>query len=174
MGNLRQLAVKLQVHEVDVVSLRHELAAKVRFDAMPGELFTGTVLEIAPQSTTASQAQAQGTATTGQAGVATFEVKILIAEQDERIRPGMSARVQVVCDSVQGVPTVSMAGLRTRGDETFLLVPSAEGKPEPDERPVTLGLRGSSVVEVKEGAAAGDRYLIRKAKTEFNLNEQRG
>jgi HlyD family secretion protein len=169
VGNLRQLTVRLQVHEVDVVNLRTDLEAKIRFDAMPGEVFGGKVLEIAPQSTTASQEQAQGRAGATQAGVATFEVKVLISGEDERIRPGMSARVQVVCDSVKAVPTVTLAGLRTRGDATFLLVPSAEGKPEPDERPVTLGLRGASVVEVKDGAAEGDRYLIKKPKTEFVL-----
>ena len=173
VGNLQQLTVKLQVHEVDVVNLKTDLEAKLRFDALPGEVFAGKVLEIAPQSTTASQEQAQGRTATGQAGVATFEVKVLVVERDERIRPGMSARVQVVCDRAEGVPTVTLAGLRSRGDETFILVPSAEGKPEPDERGVQLGLRGASVVEVKEGAAVGDTYLVKRPKTEFVLNQER-
>lgn len=173
IGNLEQLTVKLQVHEVDVISLKTDLEAKLRFDSLPGEVFNGKVIEIAPQSTTASQEQAQGRTGTGQAGVATFEVKVLVAERDERIRPGMSARVQVVCDKAEGVPTVTLAGLRSHGDATFILVPSAEGKPEPDEREVKLGLRGASMVEVKEGAAVGDTYLVRRPKTEFVLNQER-
>lgn len=170
IGDTSSLVVKLQVHEVDVVSLKVGLPAKIRFDAIQGEVFEGTVHEIAPQSTAVNAEQAAGRAEgPAQAGVATFEAKILVDSADDRIRPGMSAGVTVICDSVSGVPTVSLAALHSEEDETFVFTSVPADGEEPTRQPVELGMRGASVVEIKSGLQPGDQYLVKKPETKFDL-----
>ncbi|MBD3175736.1 MAG: HlyD family efflux transporter periplasmic adaptor subunit [Armatimonadia bacterium] len=170
VGDTSRLVVKLQVHEVDVVNLRTGLAAEIRFDAIQGEVFDGTVLEIAPQSTAVSQEQAAGrTEGPAQAGVVTFEVKIVVDSGDGRIRPGMSAGVKVICDSVSDVPTVTLAALHSEDDQTYVLTSIPPEGGEPVRQEVELGMRGASIVEIESGLQAGDTYLIKKPETTFEF-----
>ncbi len=189
VGDTSKLIVKLEVHEVDVVHLSTGMTAQLRFDAFQGEVFPGSVYEIAPQSTAASAAQLSGQETPSTAS--TFTVKVALDEPDERIRSGMSARVTVVCETAEGVPAVPMAALKTEDEKTFVLVPPADAKPipspmpgmpemplapgqEPDKREVELGLRGSTMVEIRSGLEAGETILLKRPDTKFDIMKQGG
>lgn len=171
IGDVSALVVTLQVHEVDVINLRTGLAADVRLDAIPEETFAGEVFEIAPQSTVAGQQQAAGRAAAGAAtgGVATYRVRVKLTQHDPRILAGMSARVKVVCDRAEGVPAVTLAALRSEEDTTYVFVPGPTPTAKPEHRAVTLGLRGQSMVEIKSGIEIGERYLVKRPKTEFDI-----
>jgi len=172
VGDTSQLVVRLEAHEVDVVNLSVGLPAEIQFDSVQGETFAGTVQEIAPQSSAINQEQAAGRTGGTQASVVTYQVKVSLKEQDERLRPGMSARVKVICQRVEQVPTVTIAALRSKDDRTFVLAPPEVPGGEPVERTVELGVRGASTVEVKAGLEVGDTYLIRKPETKFDIRKQ--
>ncbi len=44
------MLVKLEINEVDVAQLTEGTPAKVRVDALPGEVFDGTVTKVARQA----------------------------------------------------------------------------------------------------------------------------
>jgi len=191
VGDISKLIVKLEVHEVDVVHLAPGMEAELRFDAFQGEVFAGSVYEIAPQSTAASSAQLTGQEGASSASTSTYTVKVALDDTDERIRSGMSARVTVVWATAEGVPAVPMAALKTENEKTFVLVPPADARPmpspvpgmpemplspgqEPDKREVELGLRGSTMVEITSGLEEGETILLKRPDTKFDIMKQGG
>lgn len=81
------LRVLLNVNEIDVAKMTEGMSAKVSVDALPGEVFTGTVKRIAPTSLGTSDGAA-----VGQNTVVKYEVEILLAKAESRLRSGMSAK----------------------------------------------------------------------------------
>jgi multidrug resistance efflux pump len=80
--DLSKLRVEVNISDTDVARVRDGQAAEVRVDAIPGKVFTGNVIFIAPTATVT------GT-------IRTFLVRIELTEQ-EGLRSGMSARVAII------------------------------------------------------------------------------
>lgn len=103
MANLQEVQVRTLVDETDIGKIQPGLAARVTVDAYPNQPFQGTVLKIEPQSTTNQN-------------VTMFPVLIRIANDDERLKPGMNASVQIQVAARQNVLAIPNAALRTQRD----------------------------------------------------------
>jgi HlyD family secretion protein len=154
IADLGQMQVKVQVNEVDVTRLRVGQRALIELDASRGATLPGRVIAVAPASAGAANAAGQGGGGQGGGGggIVKFEVKIDIARADRRLRPGMSANVDIITDERRGVlvlplEAVDLAASRVQrriGDRAV-------------DTPVKLGLRGDSQVEIRSGLREGDR-----------------
>lgn len=87
VGNLAQMEVLAEIDENDVVLVDIGDTAKIEVDAIPDTTLKGIVSEIAHTATT------RGLGT--QEEVINFEVKIAITDNHEKLRPGMSATVDI-------------------------------------------------------------------------------
>jgi macrolide-specific efflux system membrane fusion protein len=130
-----------QVSENDVVQLKKDQAAAIVLGS-GGSAFAGKVSTIAQSSTTAS-------------GVQKYLVLITTDKLPSAARIGMTATVTVTIDSKTGVLNVSPSALTTVGPLTTVTVIDSKGNAV--VTPVTLGLVGTSRVEVVSGLKAGDR-----------------
>jgi HlyD family secretion protein len=95
VANLDALEARVDVNENDVVNVKVGDPVRIRVDAYPGHEFHGEVKRIASTATV----QNQGT----QQEVTNFEVRVQILEPDRKIRPGMSASVEIETQTVHGV-----------------------------------------------------------------------
>lgn len=109
VANLDDMEVRVNVNENDVVNVKVGDRARITIDAYPARRFTGVVKEIA------SAARTTGMNT--QEEVTNFQVKIRIADKDVRLRPGMSATVDIETQTVAGVVAVPIQSVTVRSRE---------------------------------------------------------
>ncbi|MFM7321064.1 MAG: efflux RND transporter periplasmic adaptor subunit [Armatimonadota bacterium] len=159
IADLSRMQVKVNVNEVDVVRLRRGLPVDIRVDGISGRTYRGRVASIAPASLASSQ---PGTTTTSGAGganaVVRFEVKVAVENGDARLRPGMSASVDIILDRKTRTTILPAEALRP-GDKVVVVTGDAKS-PVRTERSVKVGLRNEVSVEVLEGLRSGDRVEV--------------
>jgi HlyD family secretion protein len=109
VGNLDALEARVDVNENDVVNVKVADPVRIRIDAYPGHEFRGEVKRIASTATV----QNQGT----QQEVTNFEVRVQILHPDRKIRPGMSASVEIETQTVHGVVSVPIQSVTVRSKD---------------------------------------------------------
>ncbi len=152
--------VEVAVPERWIQSIERGAPATIRFDAIPGETFPGTVSEV-------------GISVDDQA--ATFPVTITLAKEDKRIRSGIAAKVTLKFgkageEAAVRVPPKAV-GEDLEGRFVFVAMPKEAGFAEVERRKVSVGEIGANGLEIKSGVKAGD-YLV-TAGLRFLKNGQR-
>jgi HlyD family secretion protein len=101
--DLRKMEVHTNVAESDIGRLKPEMRVSFTVDAYPGEPFRGKIRDIrnAPQVVQ---------------NVVTYDAVIDVANDDLKLKPGMTATVSVVTDRRQDVLAVPNTALRFRPD----------------------------------------------------------
>lgn len=98
MADLQEVQVRTLVDETDIGRLQADLPAQIRVEAYPERTFSGTVLKIEPQAIV-------------QENVTMFPVLTRISNEDDLLRPGMNADVQIVIgreDDVLALPNIAV------------------------------------------------------------------
>jgi len=109
VADLNDMEVRVNVNENDVVNVKVGDKARISVDAYPGRIFTGKVKEIG------AAAKTQGLNT--QEEVTNFQVKIRILEKEVKVRPGMSASVDIETQTVENVVAVPIQSVTVRSRE---------------------------------------------------------
>jgi HlyD family secretion protein len=109
VANLDDMEVRVNVNENDVVNVKVGDKARITIDAYPGRKFYGTVKEIASAAKTIGQ--------NTQEEVTNFQVKIRIGDKDVRLRPGMSANVDIETKTVENVVAIPIQSVTVRSKE---------------------------------------------------------
>lgn len=143
--NLEQidpLKVDFRVPELYLGQIAQGQSVRILVDAFPGERFDGTVFAIDPLI------DANGRAVV---------IRARIANPDQRLRPGLFARVVLTAaDKSDALLIPEEAIVATaRGFSVFIV---AEGKAK--AVPVRIGLRRDAMVEILDGVAEGQQVIV--------------
>jgi multidrug efflux pump subunit AcrA (membrane-fusion protein) len=133
------------VVEDDLPTLALGQGSVVSIDAL-GLDAPGTVTTIAP-STEASTAS-----------VVTFPVTVTLDDPDARIRPGMSADVEITVASATDAIAIPAVALQGTSGGYVVEVQTADGGTE--ARAVTVGLMTETLAEITSGLAEGDAVVV--------------
>ena len=99
-----------------------------------------------------------------------------VPNPEGELRISMTAQVYLVLDEAKGALTVPSSALNRNGPDGryTVMVPNAEGKPEP--RQVTVGINNNAVAQVLSGLKAGEKVVVGEgsATPEPNTNMRRG
>lgn len=114
VADLSKMEMVAEIDENDVVLVAVGDSAAIEVDALPDEVFHGVVTEIAHTATT------RGLGT--QEEVTNFEVKIAIVDEVERLRPGMSATVDIRTETHNDVLSVPIQSITMREVKDTTLV----------------------------------------------------
>lgn len=138
--------IEANVPEADIAKVKPGEPAKVTLDAYGNEVvFDAAVSKIDPGETVVE-------------GVATYKTTLQFIKADERIRPGMTANIDILTDKRENVIVVPQRAVTAKDGDRSVLVDT--GKPQPEERKVKAGLRGSDGnVEILEGIQEGDKVI---------------
>lgn len=141
--------VKVQVPESDIAKLATGQVSDMTLDAFgSAEHFSGHISFIDPASTVI-------------ADVVYYEVTVLFDDSDERIKPGMTANVDVISAELPDVLVVPLRAVKYR-DNREAYVEVLQGV-NVVEKTVTVGLRGDNgLVELKSGLEEGDVVITFK------------
>ncbi|MBW3565744.1 MAG: efflux RND transporter periplasmic adaptor subunit [Acidobacteria bacterium] len=137
IADLSDILVEALVSETEVVEVSLGQRARVEVDAIRDHTYEGQVAEIG--------SSAEASAAAG-AGLRFFNVKVLLNEQDDRLRPGMTANVEIVTNSVSGSIRIPVQSVVERGPAGE---PIASGSPT-DERISMVPVVVDGVIELKE------------------------
>jgi len=147
VANLRKLMVKAIVNEVNMAKLKIGQEARITFDALPGQRFSGTVFSLPLEGTLVQN-------------ILNYEVPVMLDYEGGSLRPGMTANVTIVADTRRDVLLVPLVAIQydARGGAFVALQRSAEVPIE--HVPVSLGVTEGTSVEVVSGLSQGDRVVI--------------
>jgi HlyD family secretion protein len=121
----------VRVNENDIINVKVGDRAIVTVDAFPGRKFTGAVNEISSSAITlGSSSGAAAAAASASDDVTNFLVKISIKDRDAKLRPGMSATVDIETQTVENVVAVPIQSVtvRAEGGKTAEEVQAAKAK----------------------------------------------
>lgn len=161
IANMNQMAVDIEVNEIDILSIEKEQWAKITFSALEDVELDAQVQEV---STVASNS---GSNDMGGGGVVTFHVGLVIPNPDPKLRPGMTADVSIYTADLKDVLVVPAMALIDDGEGgTYVEVVTEEGDEETGEgflseqRAVTVGERSSSEAVIESGLEEGELIVV--------------
>ena len=117
IADLSQMTVTVQVGEVDINKVAVDQKGTATFSAVTGASLEATVRSIA---TTSSSDASPGYGYGGGGGV-TYAVDLVIPAPDPRLKPGMTADVSIVTQSIDSALIVPSAAVTDLGDGTGTL-----------------------------------------------------
>jgi HlyD family secretion protein len=146
LPDLSAMTVRARVREEDLHKIREGQEATIRVDAYPDAAFRGRVTSIGALALESPTAAGKH-----------FQMGVALEGRDERLRPGMTARVSIVADHPKDVLVVPVPAIHYAGEQTICYVIAENGI---TARPVRVGRRGDDVVEIIAGLAEGDRVSL--------------
>ena len=153
LPDLSGMEVVAEVNEVDIAQVAKGMPVRVRVEAFPDLALTGRVAEISGLAKDTKDVEGRDT------GVRVFEVGVQLGEQDSRLRPGMTATVEVVLDRRENVVLVPAGAVTKVAGKDVVTATSG------DKRPVVVGAMSADDAVIESGLAAGDEVLMVPAAT---------
>ena len=144
LDDLTELHLDVQISEVDIPQVQVGQPAGLVFDAFFDETFTGEVIEIAPVGSTIQ-------------GVVEYTVRIKILDADSRIKPGMTAAVNIVIEEKKNVFVVPNEAIFSMDGQDHVFV-QRNGSYEAE--PVTLGSYSDYYSEVIQAAIEEGELIV--------------
>jgi HlyD family secretion protein len=190
VADLSKMEVEVDVNENDVVRVSPGDSVDIEIDAIPDTSFKGVVTEIA------NLAQSTGLGT--QEAVTHFTVLVEMLEIPVKLRPGMSASVEILTDRAENTLAVPIQSVTVRPSNKVFTETKPDTTVQKKSReemievvfrvdqdtvkavPVTIGLSSQDLFEIKTGLKEGDvivtgnhKVLSRELQTGMKVREEK-
>jgi HlyD family secretion protein len=150
LPDLSVMLAKAKVHEVDIDKVKLGQLVNITLESYPETTFTGTVDKIAHLA-------ARGIFD-GNSDVNTFDIEILINGTDERLKPGMSAKCEIIVQKIPNSIWVPIESVFEKDNKTVVYVIKGNGF---RERQVKVGQRNDTNIMVTEGLKGKEKVALR-------------
>lgn len=152
IADLSQMKVTVQVSEEDIAKVAVGQTANVTFPAFPDLTLQGSVTGIASiASADGGTMSYDGSSSVG------FDVDILIAKPDYRLKPGMTAKVSLVTEQLDDVIMVpSMALMTDDGQNCYVMVQTDAETQASERRDVTVVTKNDDFAVIGKPAPDGE------------------
>jgi len=147
LPDVSKMVVETRVRETDIHRVEKQQQVSVRVDAYPDMRLTGRVSLIGALAETEAERR----------GTKYFGVTIEIDQSEPRLRPGMTARVEILAEQRESAVFVPVDAVFERDGRTLCYV--ARGG-EVEEREVVLGPASVDHVVVEQGLRPGERVSL--------------
>lgn len=129
IADLTQMKVTVQVSEEDIAKVAVGQTANVTFPAFPDLTLQGSVTGIASIASTDG-----GTMSYDGSSSVSFDVDILIAQPDPRLKPGMTAKVSLITEQLDDVIMVPAMALMTDDGQNYYVMVQTDAETQSSER----------------------------------------
>jgi len=156
IADLHSMVILAQVNQADVPRLKSGETVEVTIEAVPGLKINGTVERISPQATIKNNIKG-------------FAARIVLRNDDPRVRPGMTANVKIPVGNAENVVAVPLAAVFTEKNpdtdemERFVYIQRDESF---EKKNVKVGLCDYFYAEIQDGVANGDVVSLELPKDE--------
>jgi RND family efflux transporter MFP subunit len=142
-----------EISEFDLAKIRVGSPVSLRLEAYPEVAFAGRVSKIS------SLARQKLSRSTGKpTGLKVFDVEVEVVDQDERLRPGLTARVEILVSEEPDALYVPLAGVFV--DELDRLIAYRRNGEGWTPQPIELGGSTDRVAIVTGGLEEGDEIAL--------------
>jgi HlyD family secretion protein len=148
LPDVSEMKLQVKIHESHITQVRPGQPAFVVLDSMPDQRFRGAVNRVAPLPDSQSR--------WGNPDLKLYATEILITDALPDIKPGVSARAEVVITNLPGVLAVPIQAVTTRKMKQVVFLAGAPQEPVP----VTIGMFNSKLIEIISGLKEGDQVLL--------------
>lgn len=144
-----RMKVTIKVHESHVGMVRRGLPAYVILDSLPDQRFAGFVERVGLLPDTSSR--------WGNPNLKVYNTDVLITDPLPDIKPGVSARAEVIVTNIANALSVPIQAITTlKGKQVAYLARRGGSQPQP----VEVGLYNTRFIEITSGLREGDRVLL--------------
>jgi HlyD family secretion protein len=179
--NLDNMEVKTSIKEVDIANVKVGQRTEIKTDATGDLAIAGEIVSVSPSAKKSGsiqvKADSQSTSSGSDAG---FETKIKINDMNENMKPGMSARVNVILNEKSDIYTIASDSIVQNGNGKSIYVAEKSGEKPNEytvkELPIETGLESDFNVQISgEGITDGiliiDDPSIHKVGDRIQINE---
>jgi len=147
--DMTRMAVNVRIHETYIQKVRRGQKARITVDAFPDKVLTGEVSRVAvlPDS--------QNRWLNPEMKV--YNTTVTIEGVHDWLKPGMSAKVEILVDRLEDVLCVPVQAVVPTGQGHVCYV--LKGR-KAEERPVQLGQFNDEFIEIRSGLREGDLVLL--------------
>lgn len=158
LPDITQMKVDCRIHESLIGAIRKGLRCRIRVDAYPDEIYSGEIAHVSsvPMSGSWPNMDLREYAT---------EVHLLDGvDKVRRLRPGLTAQVEVLVDSRPNVLQAPVQSVVTVADRQIAFVFVGD---RVERRLVKVGASNQSHLEILDGVAEGERVVL-NPRTQFS------
>ncbi len=148
LPDISRMVVETKVRETDIHKVARNQKVTVRVDAYPDLRLTGKVTLLGSLAQEEKERR----------GAKYFTVTIEVNEGDQRLRPGMSARVEIEVDERKQALSVPVEAVFERDGQSVCFVRDGGRL---TRRAVVLGPSSANAVVIERGLAEGDEVALR-------------
>lgn len=157
--DMREMAVKVNIHESAVQRVAVGQTVKVSVDAFPDEQLTGVVTKVAVVADSANSFM--------NPDLKVYPTTIKIDGTHDWLRPGMSAEIEILVESLEDVVYVPIQAVTYFEDKRVVYV-STRGRTE--RREIEVGTFSEAFIEVVSGVTEGEQVLLLPPQQSLNSN----
>ncbi len=143
------MKVGIKVHESHVNQIQVGQKAFIVLDSLPDERFAGVVSKIAILPDPANRY--------GNANLKVYSTEVLIEDKLPDIKPGASARAEIIITNLEDVIKVPIQCVTTVNGKQVCYVKTLGGDKAVE---VEIGLLNNKFIEIKSGLERGDRIML--------------
>lgn len=148
--DLSEMQVFVRVHEGEVEKIKDGQRVLVTLEAYADRVVEGKVTKV-------GQVTSNEGWWSGEEAVKKFEIEVTLGNTDVKIRPGISARTEIVVGEVSEALHVPLQAVFSEEGKTFCFQGDARSNKRVD---VVAGRSSDSQVEIVSGLKEGDRVLL--------------
>jgi RND family efflux transporter MFP subunit len=144
------LEIKLYVAERFISKMARGLPCEIMLDAWPGEVFRGSVSEVAPVVDPGSR---------------TMEVRVNVDNQGSRLKAGMFAKVRIITERKENIVKIPSSAMIQRFGEDYVFTAEQDTE-DPSvlvarKRVIVPGIMVDGVLEVTQGLKPDEDVIIK-------------
>jgi len=153
LPDVSSMMVDTEISEVDLARAKIGLPVELRLDAYSDAMFKGEVAYIA------DLAKRRISRITGKAtGAKVFDVTIRVLDQDKRLKPGLTATLDIIVDQFEGSLSIPLEAVFLDDQDQTIAYLKTGGRIE--IRRIAIVESNDRVAVVKEGLQEGDVVLL--------------
>lgn len=139
----------VRVHEAKTDKLRLGQSAMVTVEGIPGKRFSGSVTKIA--------ALADSQSGWLNPDLKEYQTEITLDPTEETLKPGVTAQVEIMVETVEGKLAVPVQAIYTKGGQRYVF---RAGGSAGSYAAVQLGAIGTEWAEITSGLSAGEKIRL--------------
>ncbi len=151
LPDLSQMKVDARIHESLVSRVREGLPVRVRIDAVPGRVFSGTVLSISSVPMDGGWMRRD---------LREYECVISLdysPGEDVTLKPGLNAEVEIIVQERDDVLQIPFQSIVAVGGTRYAYVLTPRG---PERRELAIGVANDTHVEIFDGVSPGENIIL--------------
>ncbi|MEO5801950.1 MAG: efflux RND transporter periplasmic adaptor subunit [Verrucomicrobiota bacterium] len=147
--DMKQMSVKVKIHESYIKKVSKGIKAKIQVDAFPEEKLSGEVIKVGVLPDSQNRWMSPD--------LKVYVTTISIDGSREWVKPGMSAKVEILVKELRDVIHIPLQAVSPKDGKQFCYVAKG-GRSEPRE--IQVGEFNDEFIEIKGGLKEGEKVLL--------------